>query len=519
MDRKLKHRFYNVLSIVYFLGLVLPVLYTVLFVFFSKDIVEISRGLFRTKLLFLLLKSVGIATLIALLSTFFGSLLAFLIIKTKIKFRSFFKIVLLIPLFVSPYLLAVAWKDIVQFIFHSNSLLYSISGVILILTTIYTPLSMLIVSSGLSQIDSQIEEAGILSVGFNKMVFRILIPLLKPTFQLSLILVFIFSLSEFSVPAFFGVKVFTTEIFTEFSAFYHHTLAVLQSLFLVILSLLLVYSQRKQLADNPFFSIKGKGVKLKYYTVKGFENTTWLFPATWFFVSVIFPILMLVYQTRENFSASFNKAWQLLQPSIFSSLTLASISALCIVIIGAIVAFHLNNRNHNRLFYWWLIVTFVMPSTVYGISLIKFYNQPSLELIYGSSLILIIGYIGKFSFVSVKLIDNAFKQLPKSLFEIAKIQGVSFFRRLTQLYFPLLFPALFTGFMVSFVFSLSELGTSIMLYPPGTSLMPIKVFTVMANAPQALNSAMTLVVLLVTLVSTLSFYILAKPYLKRFSYD
>jgi ABC-type Fe3+ transport system permease subunit len=54
------------------------------------------------------------------------------------------------------------------------------------------------------------------------------------------------------------------------------------------------------------------------------------------------------------------------------------------------------------------------------------------------------------------------------------------------------------------------LGTTIMIYPPGTELMPIKIFTIMANAPQALTSSMNLIVFLLTLVSILVFSLFFK---------
>jgi iron(III) transport system permease protein len=58
-----------------------------------------------------------------------------------------------------------------------------------------------------------------------------------------------------------------------------------------------------------------------------------------------------------------------------------------------------------------------------------------------------------------------------------------------------------------------------MLYPPGTEIMPIKVFTIMANAPQALSSSMTLIVFSITLLIIASFYFIAKPFIKNYNYE
>ncbi len=60
--------------------------------------------------------------------------------------------------------------------------------------------------------------------------------------------------------------------------------------------------------------------------------------------------------------------------------------------------------------------------------------------------------------------------------------------------------------MIGFIFCLRELGTTILVYPPGTSLIPIKVYTIMANAPQSLTSTMSLIVLMITLAALIVLY-------------
>jgi iron(III) transport system permease protein len=79
-------------------------------------------------------------------------------------------------------------------------------------------------------------------------------------------------------------------------------------------------------------------------------------------------------------------------------------------------------------------------------------------------------------------------------------------------------PTLFAAFIISFIFSLGELGTTIMVYPPGTEIMPIKVFTMMANAPQSLTSSMTLIVLSITLLIITVFFLAMKSLIKNYSY-
>jgi len=518
MGRKLiRHSVYSIVYAMFVLLVVLPVGYTLFEAMFSDGTLYQNLQLINNDILMLLAKSALIAAAIALLSTLFGTLFGFLLYKTRIRFRGLLKIAFLVPLFISPYILAVAWKDLFFLLFDSTDIISSTLGVILVMTTVFTPLSMIIIGSAFSNIDAQLEESGLLISGFRKTMFKIVLPLIKPALVTSFVLIFIFGISEFSVPAIFGVRVFTTEIFTQFSAFYNHSLAMLQSTMLIFLCILLLLTERKYIADAPFFSVGGKGKNNRIYRPgkNGWVNTMLIYG--WLFITFLLPFVMLLVHSFRDGSAAFLQAFNLLKPTFADSIGLAFSAALIIVFIGFIVAYYSEMENKKSLI-WFLLVVFTIPSIVLGISLIKFYNRPILDFIYSGYLIIIIGYMGKFSFISAKVIANAIKQIPRSLEEAALIEGIGFYKRLRDILVPLIMPALFAVFIISFIFTLGELGLTIMLYPPGTEIMSIKVFTIMANAPQALISSMTLIVFSITLLAVTAMYLIIKPLIKNYSY-
>ncbi len=522
MVRKLiKAPLYTIVYSLFVLLLVIPVSYTLITAFFFDASFGNNIKLLDTATFLLLAKSSILAFTISFLSTVLGTILGFLLYKTNSKFRHFFKISLLIPLFISPYILAVAWKDFFFVSFGNTSIISSYIGVILVLISIFTPLAMLIIGSALSNIDGQLEESGFIITNSKRVFIKITLPLIKPALITSFVLIFIFSISEFSVPAFFGVKVFTTEIFTQFSAFYNHSLAILQSTLLIIICILLLFSERKYIADAPFLSIGGKGIKIKNYSLKKANLIGLFFLIGWFFISVISPFIILVFQAFKTGINKFIQAFELLLPTFANSIGLSFIAALIVIFVGFTAAYHSvkqTKTKHGQSFDWLLLLIFAIPSTILGISLIKFYNQSMLNFIYSSYAIIIIAYVGKFSFISAKLIGNGIKQIPKSLDEAAQIQGISAINRLRKILIPLIMPTLFVAFIISFIFSLGELGTTIMLYPPGTEIMPIKVFTIMANAPQSLTSSMTLIVFSITLLLITGFYFILKKMIKLLSF-
>ncbi len=512
MDRKLiTHPLYTLTFFSFVLLIVIPLVYTLITTLFANNLFNNILLIINKETFFLLSKSSIIAISIAILSTILGTILGFILNKTKIVFSRFFKIGLLIPLFISPYILAVAWKDFFYLLFDNSNFISSYIGMILVLTTVYTPLSMLIIGSALSNINAQLEESGFIITKFRRVIFKIILPLIKPALISSFILVFIFSISEFSVPAFFGLKVLTTEIFTQFSAFYNHSLAILQSTLLILFCVFLLFLEKKNLNEAIFLSVGNKGTNSKTYDIKKWKLAGWLFLFAWFFISVVLPFIILFVQSFKNGTSKFIQAYELLKPTFINSVGLSFFGAIIIVFVGFIAAYISAKQiktDIQKSFDWLLLIIFAIPSTILGISLIKFYNQPMLDFIYSSSAIILIAYVGKFSFISAKLITNAIKQIPKSLDEAAKIQGVSFFKRQQKILIPLIMPSLFVAFIISFIFNFAELGTTIMLYPPGTEIMPIKVFTIMANAPQSLTSSMTLIVFSITLLIITVFYLM-----------
>lgn len=497
---KQHNKIYKLVYLLFALFVILPLVYTF---FISFNFTTFSL---LTKSSFLLLgKSIVVASVTSLLSVIFAVAISFFINKTKLRFKNFFKIVILIPLFVSPYILAVAWKDFFYYFFNTTSFISTNFGLISILIIIYTPLAVLIIGSAMANIHSEIEESGLLVSKLRTVFFKIILPLIKPALVTSFVLIFIFSISEFTVASVLGIKVFTTEIFIQFSAFYNHSLAILQSTILLIICILLLFADKKYIANEPFFAVGSKGLKTKIYNLKRLNILSFMFLLFWVLL-IISPFIILFLQTFKDGILYFIDAFVLLQSTFLNSIYLAFIGAILSLFIGFVSAYYSVIKQYNKFLNWLLLLSFAIPSIVLGISFIKFYNHSFLNLIYSSSAIIIIAYVGKFSFISSKIIENSLKQLPNSILESAKILGIPSLKRIFKILIPQISLAIFVAFVLVFIFSFSELASTIMLYPPGTEILPIKVFTISANTSQALTSSLTLVAFLITLLLITIFY-------------
>jgi ABC-type Fe3+ transport system permease subunit len=463
-------------------------------------------NIFNKTTLLLLLKSILIAFLTALFSTAIGGFFAFSLNKTDLFLRNIFRLLFLIPLFIPPYIIAVAWADFFILIGWGKSFIYSMFGVVFVLTLIFTPLAMIIISASLRNLSAQYEEAALMYAQYGMIIRKIVIPLLKPAIISSFILIFVLSISEFSVPAFLSVNVLITEIFTQFSAFYNYGIAVADSMALIGITVSLLLVERFYLAEIPFISVTTRTHRKMIIELRKTKYPLFLLHLINLLLVVFIPLIVLVFQSFHSGTSYFTEALALLSDNILNSILLSFFGALLLLLFGFIFAYIAEREKIGSLNLV-LLITFGIPSTVLGIGLIQFFNTPLLNFIYSSSFIVIIGYLGRFIFISEKLISNAVKQIPLSFEESAMLMGGNFLYRVRKILFPLISEGLFAAFIIGFIFSLGEIGTTILIYPPGTSVLPIKVFTVMANAPQSLGSAMSLIVLLITLTALLLLFI------------
>ena len=448
----------------------------------------------------LVLKSLELAFFVAILATLLGGFFAFFLTKTNLPFKNFFKLLFLAPLFLSPYILTLSWVDFCVYFEGGKEFIYSFWGVVFVLTLIFTPLAMLVIASGLDNINAKLEEAGLMISSYPQVLFKIIFPLVKPAILSSFILVFVLALSEFSVPAFLSVKVLTTEIFTQFSAFYNYGLALANSMILVFISILLLLSEKFYLADASFLSMSTKSQQSRIVELESSKYPLFMIHLLYLFFSIVIPVVVLSVQSFDSGSVYFFQVITLLIPNIINSLFYAIIGALVLLLFGFLFAY-ISVKEKIKAMDTLLLIVFSVPSTVLGIGLIKFFNTPSLDFIYSSFWIIIIAYLGKFLFISHKLIGNALIQIPKSLEESAEMMGAGFFKRIQKIILPLIADKIFIVFIICFIFSLGELGATILVYPAGSAVMGIKLYTIMANAPQSLVSAMSLVILLVTVLA------------------
>jgi iron(III) transport system permease protein len=151
------------------------------------------------------------------------------------------------------------------------------------------------------------------------------------------------------------------------------------------------------------------------------------------------------------------------------------------------------------------VLAFLVPAAVLSSGLIFTWNHRSTSAIYGGLSILVLALVGRYAVLGVRAVVAGFGQVPAHYEEAAAVFGASYTRRLARVLVPLRGRFLATLWLLSFIACLRDLDTVVSCHPPGLDPLPVRIFTLEANAPVRLVAGLaSCQVLLTLLVLTLA---------------
>src|SRR5437899_12880645 len=170
----------------------------------------------------LLGNSIRLALATTAVCEFIGVPAGILFAKSDLPLRSGFMWLLTVPFVLPPYLIALGWSRVVAHLGATSSdWLFGFGGCVLVLSSVFLPITMLLTFASASNVDGRLEEAARLASRWPTVLRRITLPLSAPGILFSLVLVFLLALGELSVPSFLRYPTLPVLSFTQFAASYN----------------------------------------------------------------------------------------------------------------------------------------------------------------------------------------------------------------------------------------------------------------------------------------------------------
>ena len=174
----------------------------------------------------------------AVLATLIGMPLGVALARIDLPWKRTLRVLLAAPMLLPPYIVALAWVSLgsragllAQSLGRdvASAWIYSMPGAVVVLALVFYPLSMLATEVAIRRIEPHLEEAALVVASPGQVLWRITCAWRRRASSPRRSLIFVLAISEFGVPGLLRVRVFTTEVFTAFAAFYDFGRATLMA--------------------------------------------------------------------------------------------------------------------------------------------------------------------------------------------------------------------------------------------------------------------------------------------------
>lgn len=447
----------------------------------------------------------GIATTI--LSVVLGTALAVILTRTDVPGRDVLHNLVLIPFYVSPLVLAFAWATVYGpagflTIFAKTRLglpgweLYSVLGIALVAAVYYVPYTYLYSTGSLALTDPQLEDAGrIAGAGPIRTLISVTLPLLRPALAYSTILTIVSAFELLSIPLVLGspvgIQVLATYLYklglvgaqTDYGG-----IAAVSVMMLIAITGMVWVQTRVTGLERRFVTVGGKGTRGRVMALHGLR-----WPLTlliWFYVllGVVFPLLGIVMQSATAFLSPLINPFTVLTPqnyalifnepsyvrSIWNALLIATIGGaigITFIALCALIVYRSDFPYRGALQYL-VLYPRAVPGIIVGIGFLwAFLLVPGLGPLRNTVVALTIAFVMRFIPLGFGAIGPSILRVSPELDRAARVSGATWLRTMGSVLFPLLRPALVSGFVLLFISFLKEYSSALFLFARGSEVI------------------------------------------------
>jgi len=459
--------------------------------------------LWRLRLPGLLLSTLALAGTVSLGALSLGLLLAWLMERTDLPGRKLLKPLLLSPLVIPCYLVAIGYaaffgvggllEKALRAIFNNWQPfipdLYGFGGAALVLTLATYPYVYVLARAALGRLDPTLEEAArCLGVGRWRIFWRVTLPLLSPALSAGGLLCALYALSDFGVVTTLRYPTFVAAIYQQLTGRYDQASAAALSTALIALTLLLLWAQglvwgRRRYTPEKLSGRPRPPVRLGLWR--------WPALAMVFLIlggGLLLPLSVLGYWLVEGWLFNFNivagptaPIWgtgaAALVRYTLHSFTASAVAATLAVLLALPLAYW--TVRHRDLagqgLAWAAQAGQALPGVLIALAL-AFILYRFVPALYFTAAAVVLAYLVRFFPQALQAIRAGLAQVPARLEEGARLLGYRPVRAFCKVTLPLLWPTLGAGWTLVFLNALRELPATLLLRPAGFDTLPVRVW-------------------------------------------
>lgn len=399
---------------------------------------------------------------------------------------------------------------------------------------------MIFFRNAINSIDNELIDSA-KNLGSNQLqiLFKVVMPIVKPTLITLIVITFQTGLISFAAPLMVGGKNFQTIsplILTFAKRPKSRDIAAVLSLVLALFQIFLLAFMTWNESKGNYMSVSNSKKRLQKQKIHSPVGKVFAYVvAVLLFIIHALPCVMIVISsfldtqalsrnvidfrhfTLENYKNVLTKSSNLnplLRSFLFSGIA-AVFSVLLMLILVRLVMKAKSNKFIKSLEYFYY-VPWLVPSILIALGYMMIYDRPRLlifnQSVIGSQWILVIAYTVAIIPATLRYLKSAYYNFNTSLEEASQNLGASSLRTFLKVVLPAVLPTALALCALNFNTNLAEYNMSAFLYPPGSETIGI-IITQNASAVATMDSkAVNLVysVLLVLLNSIVIYFVYGK---------
>lgn len=476
-----------------------------------------------------LLNSFKVCFTATVIATLLGVPMAYVSTRFNIWFKRLINIAIVISLLSPPFIGAYSWimllgrngflTNILRTIGIEIGSIYGFKGILLVFTLKLYPYVYMYVSAALGSIDASLEEASEnLGISGIERLMRITFPLILPTILSSALMVFMTALADYGTPLMIGegYKVLPVVIYEEYLGEVGGsvTFASALSVIVVLCSTTVLFIQKRIVDKRNYNMSLLRPPEVKHLSAgKRFLATA--FVGIVAFLGILPQITVVVTSFVKMNGSLFVRGFSLnsyrvamakMSRNIANTFTYATVALIIMVVLGMLLSYIIV-RNKSRLsgfLDFAMMFPYVIPGSVLGISLIVAFNKRPL-LLTGTAAIMIVAYVIRKLPYTLRSSIGILYQIDTSVEEASVSLGYSQGETFLNVTSRLMLPGVFSGAILSFIASINELSSSLMLYSGKTATISVAIFTEIFQDGYGTGAALASMLTLSTIIVLLIF--------------
>jgi iron(III) transport system permease protein len=521
-----------------------PLIRVVLRLFYNNGKFDLSafRAIFdQDGIGLLLLNTVVVVAASAVFALIIGSIMAWINERTDARMGLITDALPLVPFLVPPIAGAIGWvlllsdrAGLLNAVFRwmlsqigvnlndGPFNIYSWPGLIFVYTIYSIPYVYLLVSAGLKNVDSALEEQSrICGSGLLRTMRLVTIPSVRPSLGAATMLLVWFGFALFSVPAIIGkganIEVLSVRLVDLMSFTYPPETARAIGLGMIVIFAvgLAWFLQGRILKSGRFATVGGKGHKVSRIELGRWKGPARAIIILYIVVAAILPVIGLLLVALNGFWTP-KIHWDHLNLGAFreilfedgltatalkNSLSLGVVGATLGIVAAATMALFIQRSGGRlaRVLDGLIKLPASVSTIVLAIGFVLAFSGPPFNL-NGTYAILLLAYLALYMPQASVAADAAAAQVGRELTEASRISGASGGRTLWRVNLPLMISGLTAGWALLFVRMIGDLTASSILAGTSNNVVGFRILEVYEGASFSTLAALSTVLTLVSAI-------------------